>query len=174
MYLGQTAGTKCTDALTNISMLQGLGTIQKGHGIVFFDFDNDGDEDIYSSLGGMWPADKWPNQFFVNNSKTENNWVEIRLRGRRTNYFGVGATIRVIAENQKGEEIKRYYQMDNKTGFGSAPYLAHVGLMNANRIKSVEVYWPVSRCRETYQATLNALNTLDELDCFAKSAQPQP
>lgn len=165
MYVGKTAGTKCADALTNISMLQGFGTIQKGHGIVFFDFDNDGDEDIYSSLGGMWPADKWPNQFFVNNSKTGNNWVEIRLRGRRTNYFGVGATIKVVAENQQQEEITRYYQMDNKTGFGSAPYLAHIGLMNATRIKGVEVFWPVSRCRKTYQAKLNGLNILDEEEC---------
>jgi hypothetical protein len=166
MYLSKTAGTKCTDALTNISMLQGFGTIQKGHGIVFFDFNNDGKEDVYSSLGGMWPADKWPNQFFVNNSTTGNHWVDVRLRGRRTNYFGVGATIKVMAENQRQEEIVRRYQMDNKTGFGSAPYLAHIGLMNATRIKGIEVYWPVSRCWKTYQAGLDKLNTLDEEDCL--------
>lgn len=173
MYLGKTAGTKCADALTNISMLQGFGTIQKGHGIVFFDFNNDGNEDIYSSLGGMWPADKWPNQLFVNNSKTGNNWVKIRLRGRKTNYFGVGAKIKVMAENRQQEEIVRYYQMDNKTGFGSAPYLAHIGLMNATRIKGVEVYWPVSRCWKTYQADLNKLNTLDEQACFPDTEKPQ-
>jgi hypothetical protein len=165
MYISNTAGTKCADALTNISMLQGLGTIQKGHGIVLFDFDNDGDEDIYSSLGGMWPADKWPNQFFINSSQTGSNWVEVRLRGRQTNYFGVGATIKVTAESPLQEEVTRYYQMDNKTGFGSAPYLAHIGLMNATRIKGVEVFWPVSRCRKTYQAKLNELNTLDEEEC---------
>ncbi|HMG74274.1 MAG TPA: CRTAC1 family protein [Pyrinomonadaceae bacterium] len=174
MYLGKTSGTKCADALTNISMLQGFGTIQKGHGIVFFDFDNDGDEDIYSSLGGMWPADKWPNQFFVNNSKTGNHWIEIRLRGRRTNYFGVGARVKVMAENQQHEEITRYYQMDNKTGFGSAPYLAHIGLMNASRIEGVEVYWPVSRCRKIYRADLDKLNNLDEQDCFSDSEKPRP
>lgn len=173
MYLGKTAGTKCADALANVSMLQGFGTIQKGHGIVFFDFNNDGNEDIYSSLGGMWPADKWPNQFFVNNSRTGNNWVNIRLRGWKTNYFGVDAKIKVIAENKQQEEILRYYQMDNKTGFGSAPYLAHIGLMNATRIKGVEVYWPVSRCWKTYQADLNKLNTLDEHACFPDAEKPQ-
>jgi hypothetical protein len=166
MYLGNTNGTKCAESLTNISMLQGFGSIQKGHGIVFFDFDNDGDEDIYSSLGGMWPADKWPNQFFVNNSRMANSWVSIRLRGRRTNYFGVGATIKVVAENPKGEEIVRYALVDQRTGFGSSPYLAHVGLMDATRIKGVEVYWPVSRCRQTYRAELGKLNVLDEGECF--------
>jgi len=173
MYLGKTVGTKCADALTNISMLQGFGTIQKGHGIVFFDFDNDGNEDIYSSLGGMWPADKWPNQFFVNHSKTGNNWVNIRLHGTKTNYFGVGARIKVTAENQQKEEIVRYYDMDNKTGFGSAPYLAHIGLMNATSIKGVEVYWPASGCRKTYRANLDKLNTLDERDCFPDIEKPE-
>jgi hypothetical protein len=167
MYFGQTTGTRCAERLVNISMLNGFGTIQKGHGIVFFDFDEDGDQDIYSSLGGMWPADRWPNQFFVNNSRLDNRWVKIRLHGRKTNHFGLGATIKVIAENDRQEEIVRYALMDQKTGFGSGPYLAHIGLMNATRIKSVEVFWPASRCRKTYQAELGRLNILDEKDCGA-------
>ena len=166
MYVGATQGTDCAERLINVSMLNGFGTIQKGHGIVFFDFDNDGRQDLYSSLGGMWPADAWPNQFFVNRSKLENSWIKIRLRGRKTNYFGIGATIKVTAENQKQEEIVRYYLMDQKTGFGSGPYLAHIGLMNATRIKGVEVYWPASGCRKMYPAELGKLNVLDEQDCF--------
>jgi len=179
MYIGHTNGTKCEERTTNISMLYGFGTIQKGHGIVFFDFNNDGKQDIYSSLGGMWPADAWPNQFFVNNSKLENSWVKIRLRGRKTNYFGIGATIKVIAENQKHEEIVRYYFMDQKTGFGSGPYLAHIGLLNASHIKGVEVFWPPSGCKRIYKAELNQLNTLDEKECLEainnlQSAESRP
>jgi tetratricopeptide (TPR) repeat protein len=166
MYVGKTDSTRCSERLANISMLHGFGTIQKGHGIVFADFDNDGDEDIYSSLGGMWPADKWPNQFFVNDSRLGNSWVTIRLRGRKTNYYGVGARIKVTGENKKGAEIVRYALMDLRTGFGSSPYLAHVGLMDATQIKDVEVYWPGSRCWQIYRAELNKLNVLDENDCF--------
>ena len=162
MYMGELDGTKPTGRMTNISMLHGFGTIQKGHGIVFFDFDEDGDQDIYSSLGGMWPGDGWPNQFFVNNSQLENKWVKIRLRGRQTNYFGVGCTIRVTAVNADGEEIIRYYHMDNKTGFGSAPYLAHIGLLDATHIEEVEVRWPVSKTTKIYKARLGQLNILDE------------
>jgi hypothetical protein len=36
-----------------LSALDGLGNVQKGHGIVFFDFNNDGKQDSYSALGGM-------------------------------------------------------------------------------------------------------------------------
>ena len=166
MYIGHTDGTKCVERTTNISMLHGFGTIQKGHGIVFFDFNNDGKQDMYSSLGGMWPADAWPNQFFVNNSKLENSWVKIRLRGRKTNFFGVGAIIKVTAENQQNEEIIRYHFMDQKTGFGSGPYLAHIGLLNASHIKGVEIFWSRSHCKRTYTAELNQLNMLDEKECF--------
>jgi hypothetical protein len=168
MYIGELNGTQPTGQTTNISMLHGFGTIQKGHSIVFFDFDEDGDQDIYSSLGGMWPADSWPNQFFVNNSQLENSWVKIRLRGRQTNYYGIGAKIRVVARNPDSEKIVRYYHIDNKTGFGSAPYLAHIGLFDATEIETVEVRWPVSRTTKIYSAALGQLNILDEAEGVVK------
>ncbi len=165
MYLGKAEGRRCSGRMENISMIGGFGTIQKGHGIVFFDFDGDGDEDVYSSLGGMWPADRWPNQLFVNESRLGNSWMKIRLRGRSTNHFGVGARITVVAEAPDGSEIVRRAVMDNKTGFGSSPYLAHVGLLDARAVRRVEVYWPVSKCLGSYPATLNQLNVLDEDTC---------
>jgi tetratricopeptide (TPR) repeat protein len=173
MYVGKTESTRCVDRLDNVSMLQGFGTIQKGHGIVFADFNNDGEEDIYSSLGGMWPADKWPNQLFINESRLSNTWVEIRLRGKKTNYYGVGARIKVVARNSKNEEIVRYALIDLRTGFGSSPYLAHVGLMDATRVEQVEVYWPASGCTQTYKAELKKLNVLDESDCFHREDRAQ-
>ena len=170
MYLGQNNGSDCTGAMTNISMLNGFGTIQKGHGIVFFDFDEDGDQDIYSALGGMWPADAWPNQFFVNEGENANSWIKLRLRGRRTNYYGVGAKITVHASNASGEPIVRTWHMDNKTGFGSAPYIAHIGLYDATSIDRIEVDWPVSGCKGVYQAELGGPGSqpilLDEASCL--------
>jgi hypothetical protein len=55
--------------------------------------------------------------------------------------------------------------MDNKSGFGSAPFLAHIGLMDAVSIQGVDVSWPVSGCKTTYQANLATLNVLDENQC---------
>ena len=166
MYLGRRQGGRCTGELENVSMLNGVGNVQKGHGIVFFDFDNDGDQDVFSNLGGMWPADGWVSQFFVNESEVHNQWTKIRLRGRRTNFYGLGATLKITARRPDGSRLVRYRQMDNATGFGSAPYLAHVGLLDATAIEGVEVYWPASRCRWTYAAALRQLNVLDEADCL--------
>jgi len=168
MFRGQRNGYECTDRAADITMLEGFGTIQKGHGIVFFDFDDDGDQDVFSSLGGMWQGDRWPNQLFVNESDNGNSWVKIRLRGRQTNRFGLGARITVNAISPDGEAIVRTYAMDHKTGFGSAPYLAHIGLLDAVSIRDVEVFWPVSGCRGSYPAQLSSLNRLDEGECMAE------
>jgi len=167
MYVGKTNGSGCSLEFRNVSALDGLGNVQKGHGIVFFDFNNDGKQDFYSALGGMWPGDAWTGQLFVNRSRSTNTWTRIRLRGRKTNYFGQGSTIRVRAENARGQEIVRYYNMDTKTGFGGAPLLAHIGLMDAVRIREVEVFWPASKCKAIYTAVLERLNVLDEAACGA-------
>ncbi len=110
----------------------------------------------------MWPGDAWTNQLFVNKSKTKNSWIKIRLRGRKTNRFGVGAAIQVTAANAKGDRIVRTYDMDARTGFGSAPYLAHIGLMDATGVQSVQVRWPASGKVMQYAGHLNSLNELDE------------
>jgi len=173
MFISQPRGHECGLTFRNVSMLEGFGNVQKGHGVVFFDFNGDGKEDLYSALGGMWPGDAWTSQLLVNKSRLKYTWTNIRLRGRKTNYFGVGVNFRVRAENAGGEPIVRYYHMDNKTGFGSAPVLAHVGLMDAVKIDGVDVQWPVSRCSRTYSAALEQMNVLDEADCSGKSAGHQ-
>jgi tetratricopeptide (TPR) repeat protein len=165
MFHGEERDGKCTGRMENVSMLNGFGNVQKGHGILFFDFDGDGDQDVLSLLGGMWSADGWTSQLFVNESDVHNHWIDVRLRGRRTNHYGVGATLKVTARRPDGKLIVRYRQMDNATGFGSAPYLAHVGLMDAVAVEGVEVHWPASGCRLSYPAALDRLTVLDEGEC---------
>jgi hypothetical protein len=170
MYLGEEAGGRCTGRMINVSMLQGFGNVQKGHGIVFADFDGDGRQDVYSSLGGMWPSDQWTSQLFMNQTENGNSWVKVRLRGRRSNRFGVGAMLEVHAHRADGTPIVRTYHMDGKTGFGSAPYLAHVGLERSTAIDGIKVRWLGSGCEWTYPARLRELNVLDEAACLERGA----
>jgi len=120
---------------------------------------------IYSVLGGGWPGDKWVDQFFVNDSHLAgNSWIKLRLRGHRTNYYGVGARISVYTADDAGTPIVRRYFMDAGTGFGSKPYLAHIGLYKAKRVDRVEVYWPVSRETRVYHPEILQTTVLDEND----------
>jgi hypothetical protein len=65
--------------------------------------------------------------------------------------------IKVCAEPRDLEEITRFYHKDHKTGFGSAPYLAHIGLKNAIRIRQVDVYWPVTKRWKSYSAEIERI-----------------
>ena len=155
-------------------MMQAFGSIQKGHGVVFFDFDGDGDQDVISSLGGMWPGDRWPNQLFVNESPGIGHWLELRLRGRQSNRHGLGAAVRVVARRPDGGEIVRTATIDGKTGFGSGPHLARFGLGEASSVESVEVRWPVSDCLASYRVEIDSRSTLDESVCGAESKLEGP
>ena len=135
---------------------------------MFFDFNNDGLQDIYSSLGGMWPADRWPNQFFVNESDVKNHFVKIRLRGRKSNSLGIGAKITVTAHDAAGARIVRQALVDQKTAFGSGPYVIQVGLANATAVDGAEIFWPVSKCRKSYPVRMDSVNLLDEAACPAQ------
>lgn len=159
-YLSRREGNRCGKTLRNITSAFGLGSIQKGHGILFLDVDNDGDQDLYSNLGGMWPGDKWPNQLFINSSKHDYSWTKIRLRGRHKNKFGLGAQIIVVARDKENKVIQRSYHMNGKTGFGTAPLLAHIGLYTAKKIEFVKVLWPGESQWKKYPAKLNRLNIL--------------
>ncbi len=115
----------------------------------------------------MWPGDRWPNQLFVNESATNNRWIKIRLRGRGMNTLGLGARLRVRAAGENDLEIERTYSMDHKTGFGSAPYVADIGLAHAHEIRQVEVTWPGSGCTSSYPARLDSLVWFYERPCGA-------
>jgi tetratricopeptide (TPR) repeat protein len=56
----------------DISSTSNTGHLQKGHGISFFDYERDGDLDIYESMGGFYPIDQFDNVLFQNKGTTNN------------------------------------------------------------------------------------------------------
>lgn len=137
------------ERLEDVSYVGGFAHLQKGHGISFADFDNDGDQDIYAVMGGAYEGDRFFNAFF-NNPGFAAHSIKIRLRGTQTNYFGAHSRIKVNLITAKGKR-SIYRQMDSGGSFGSNPYLAHIGLgKDVKRIESIEVYWPISKSTKIY------------------------
>ena len=69
MYHNQ-RGTKFLD----VTEKGGFGHLQKGHGIAFADFDNDGDQDVVTQLGGFYRGDKFYDALFENPG-FNNRWL---------------------------------------------------------------------------------------------------
>ena len=65
----------------------GTGHLQKGHGVSFADWDDDGDLDLFVVLGGGYPGDRGYNALFQNPGHGH-HWLKVKLVGTRTNQVG--------------------------------------------------------------------------------------
>ena len=120
----------------------GFGQLQKGHGIAFADFNNDGDQDIFSKVGGAAEADTAHSQLFANPGHG-NNWVKLKLEGVKTNRAAIGARVKVVVDNG-GSERSIYRTVGSGASFGAETFRQEIGLGQAKTIKRVEIFWPVT------------------------------
>jgi hypothetical protein len=120
----------------------GFGQLQKGHGIAFGDLNNDGDQDIYSVVGGHLFYDHYPHQLFANPGHG-NHWLKLKLEGVQSNRSAIGARIKVVAKTADGErEIHRV--VGSGGSFGASPLRQEIGLGQAGAVVRVEIFWPAT------------------------------
>jgi hypothetical protein len=127
----------------------GFGQLQKGHGIAFGDLDNDGDQDIYSVVGGAAESDGYPDQLFANPGHG-NSWLKLRLVGVQSNRAAIGARVKVVAKYENGDVREFHRTVGSGGSFGASPLRVEVGLGKAVAIDRIEVFWPVSDKRQTF------------------------
>jgi len=131
----------------DVTTATGTGHIQKGHAIAFADFDDDGCQDIYSTLGGAYSGDFARNALFHNPGST-NRWLKLKLAGTRANRFAIGARIKVTVQTPAGSrELHRVVSSGGT--FGSNPFRQEIGLGDATAITAVDIRWPGSDARQT-------------------------
>ena len=65
----------------------GTGHLQKGHGVSFADWDDDGDLDLFVVLGGGYPGDRGYNALFQNPGHGH-HWLKVRLVGTQDQPVG--------------------------------------------------------------------------------------
>lgn len=127
----------------------GFGHLQKGHGTVFADFDNDGDQDVFMQLGGAYPGDAFGDVLFENPGFGR-HWLRIKLVGVKSNRCGIGARIKadITAENAH----RSVYKWVNSGGtFGGNPLQQQLGLGAAQKIDVLEIYWPTSDVTQRFE-----------------------
>ncbi len=124
-----------------------FGHIQKGHGVAFGDVDNDGDQDLLHQIGGFYPADAFRNALFENPGN-DSHWLTLRLVGRESNRFGVGARIEVRVRRPSGESRSIHAVVGPGGSFGGNSLQAEIGLGDAEQIEAVVVHWPGGRRQE--------------------------
>ncbi|MEO8068716.1 MAG: CRTAC1 family protein, partial [Flavobacteriales bacterium] len=131
-----------------VTAAAGVGSLQKGHGVAFADMDNDGDQDIYTVMGGAYEGDNAHNLFFENPG-SGNHWVTLAMEGTNSARCAIGTRVRVTVTTPKGD---RDIHVSVGTGgsFGSSSLRQEIGLGDATAIAQVEVTWPRSMKKEIF------------------------
>lgn len=124
----------------DVTTTGGFGNIQKGHSVGFADFDNDGDEDIYCVLGGVYEGDFFRNALYEN-PKSDAQFLGIKLIGAQSNRSAIGSRLCLTYKAKDGTEKKVYRTIGTGSSFGGNSLRELIGLENASSIISLEIDW---------------------------------
>ena len=129
--------------LVDVTTATGTGHLQKGHGVVFADMDDDGDLDLLENIGGFVPGDSF-NKVLFENPGQGNDWVRLKLTGTRSNRAAFGARLKLVVESADGSVREIHRVVGTGGSFGASPLAQHVGLGHATKIRLLEVKWPIA------------------------------
>ncbi len=109
----------------------GLRVKVVGRGLALDDLDSDGRVDAVI-LSSRRPA-----VVLRNESRAANHWLQVRLRGVKTNRDGVGARVRVVAG-----ELVQIDEVHSGRGYqGHFGSRLHFGLGTHDRVDRIEIHW---------------------------------
>jgi hypothetical protein len=130
-------------AFQDVTTSGGFGHLQKGHAVAFGDIDGSGHQDVFAVIGGVFPVDKFWSAFFKNPGHG-NHWVKLRLKGKTSNRFAVGARIQVDVSEASGASRAVHRDVTSGGSFGASSLRPHIGLGQGNQIDQIRIRWPGS------------------------------
>ena len=135
---------------TDISERSGiLATGERIHrSAIFADYDDDGRVDIFVTVNGQQVEDGQGNNIFDphqgkgilfhNETKSDNNWIKVRLEGTKSNRDGFGSTVSITVGS-----IKQKQALVSGQGYFSAHAKEiYFGLGSVKSIDKIKVSWP--------------------------------
>jgi hypothetical protein len=160
-------------SFVDITASSGTGELHKGHGVAFADLERTGHEDILTETGGAVPSDKHTLRVFQNPGN-DNDWINVRLTGVKSNRSAVGAQIKITVENDGGTARSIYRTVGDTSSFGVNPLEQHIGLGHGARVLSLDVWWPATNTRQRFvQVQKNQFITIREFATeYAKLKRP--
>jgi hypothetical protein len=146
----------------DITLPSRTGHLQKGHAVACGDWDRDGNVDLFMSMGGATPGDRFHNVLFQNPGQG-NSYLTVKLIGKQTNRAAIGARIKAITAGTPPLTVYRH--VTSGSSFGANPLEQTLGLAKAPQLARLEIYWPTSGTTQVF--TDIAVNQAIEITEFA-------
>tara|TARA_R110002153_G_scaffold25502_5_gene80760 strand:+ start:6084 stop:7778 length:1695 start_codon:yes stop_codon:yes gene_type:complete len=138
---------------TESSLDVGIDDRAMGRGLVCFDYDKDGDVDLYIANYNQAPK-------LLCNSGSSNHFVNIKLLEKSANTQALGARIYVTTD---GVEQMRELRAGNNY-VSQNPVEAHFGLAQATTLQRVRIVWPDGQQSQLDDLSLDQFITITRND----------
>lgn len=135
----------------------GLDRASDGKGLLVFDYDGDGDLDVFVVNNGGLPI------LFRNDGGSDFGWLRVRLVGTASNPEGLGARLELRARPDGPLQV---HELGSVSHFlGQSERVAHFGLgPEVARVWALEVRWPSGRLTRLTDVEIRQTLTLVEPD----------
>ncbi len=121
-------------------------------GAAYLDFDRDGDLDLVVT------TNHGTAYLYRNDGGNRNNWVSLRLQGKKSNRSALGAVVRLESESGKQWQMVR-----SGSSYCSQSDLALTfGLGKDKNIRSIEIEWPSGKKQRLTGLSLNKHHLIEE------------
>jgi enediyne biosynthesis protein E4 len=123
-----------------------------GRGLAVADFDNDGNLDVAIASLGQRAV------LLRNQGVRPGNWIMIRAKGKKSNSFGLGATVKI--QTSEGVLVR---EINNAASYlSSNDVRLHAGVGAARTIQEIEILWPSGTKQVLKDVAVNQILVVEE------------
>jgi len=152
---------------TETASRAGIADRRDGRGVVTWDYDNDGDLDVYIANQGAAPA------LFRNDVGASGHWLGLKLLGlpaAGSNRDAIGA--RATVATSAGQQIR---ELDGGNSYcGQSDRRLYFGLGHAPIVETLEIRWPSGRIQQLHNVQVAQILTLQEPESLPEVASLVP
>lgn len=141
---------------TDVSEAAGVADTDYNRGMVYSDFDHDGDLDIF--IVTLDELD-FHSKFYVNETENDNHFIQFKLEGVESNRDAYGSKVWLFAG---GKTFVREIYGGGDTYASQNTSIVHFGLGNIEQVDSVRIDWPNGHVDHIGPLAIDSLHMIEE------------
>jgi hypothetical protein len=149
--LWRNLGGPLSPLFEDVSVAAGIQDTRQGKGLLTFDYDNDGDLDVFIVNNAAAPI------LYRNNGGNANNWLRVQPVGTVSNRDGLGAQITITPDLASPGEFIIWEVNGGSHFLSQSEFAAHFGLgALVGPLGKVSIRWPSGVLQEFTNVVVNS------------------